>query len=159
MLNKVTLQGRLVADPELRHTQSGTAVATFRLAVDRDFKDPETGQRKADFINCVSWKQAGEFVARNFTKGQMAVVEGKLQTRDYTDQNGNRHYITEVVTNNIYFCGSKQDGAAPAGSSQGGYGSQGYGNAPGYGANASGYGSTSAGFTDLGDVDDGELPF
>lgn len=86
MLNKIFLQGRLVADPELRHTQNGVAVASFRLAVDRDFKDRETGERKADFINVVAWRQTGEFVSRFLTKGRLAVVEGKLQTRDYTDR-------------------------------------------------------------------------
>ena len=78
MLNKIFLQGRLVADPELRHTQNGVAVASFRLAVDRDFKDRETGERKADFINVVAWRQTGEFVSRFLTKGRLAVVEGKL---------------------------------------------------------------------------------
>ena len=77
MLNKIFLQGRLVADPELRHTQNGVAVASFRLAVDRDFKDRETGERKADFINVVAWRQTGEFVSRFLTKGRLAVVEGK----------------------------------------------------------------------------------
>ena len=92
MLNKIFLQGRLVADPELRHTQNGVAVASFRLAVDRDFKDRETGERKADFINVVAWRQTGEFVSRFLTKGRLAVVEGKLQTRDYTDRDGNNSY-------------------------------------------------------------------
>ena len=86
MLNKIFLQGRLVADPELRHTQNGIAVASFRLAVDRDFKDRETGERKADFINIVAWRQTAEFVSRFLTKGRLAIVEGKLQTRDYTDR-------------------------------------------------------------------------
>ena len=92
MLNKIFLQGRLVADPELRHTQSGVAVASFRLAVDRDFKDRETGEQKADFINVVAWRQTAEFVSRYFTKGRMAVVEGRLQMRDYTDRDGNRRH-------------------------------------------------------------------
>lgn len=110
MLNKVFLQGRLVADPELRHTQNGVAVATFRLAVDRDFKDRQTGERKADFINVVAWRQTGEFVSRYFTKGRMAIVEGKLQTRDYTDREGNRRYATEVVADSVYFGDSRRDG-------------------------------------------------
>ena len=103
MLNKIFLQGRLVADPELRHTQNGIAVASFRLAVDRDFKDRETGERKADFINIVAWRQTAEFVSRFLTKGRLAIVEGKLQTRDYTDRDGNRRYATEVVADNVYF--------------------------------------------------------
>lgn len=113
MLNKVFLQGRLVADPELRHTQSGTANATFRIAVDRDFKDKETGERKADFISVVTWRQTAEFVSRFLTKGRMAIVEGKLQVRDYTDRDGNKRYVTEVVADNVYFGDSKKDGDAP----------------------------------------------
>lgn len=177
MLNKIFLQGRLVADPELRHTQNGVAVASFRLAVDRDFKDRETGERKADFINVVAWRQTAEFVSRFFTKGRMAIVEGKLQTREYTDRDGNRRYATEVVADNVYFGDSRRDGegggyapqagrgyGAPAG---GGYGAPAGG---GYGAPTGGYappppvdGGYSAGpavdqFADLTD-DDGELPF
>lgn len=109
MLNKTFLQGRLVADPELRHTTTGVAVATFRLAVDRDFKDKQTGERQADFINVVAWRQTGEFVSRYFSKGRMAIVEGKLQSRTY-DKDGVRHYITEVVADNVYFGDSKRDG-------------------------------------------------
>ena len=90
MLNKIFLQGRLVADPEMRHTPSGVAVASLRLAVDRDFKDKETGEKKADFINVVAWRSTAEFVSRYFTKGRMAVVEGRLQIRDYTDRDGNK---------------------------------------------------------------------
>ena len=162
MLNKIFLQGRLVADPELRHTQSGIAVASFRLAVDRDFKDRDTGERKADFINIVAWRQTGEFVSRFFTKGRMAIVEGKLQTRDYTDRDGNRRYATEVVADNVYFGDSRRDSeggsysAPPAGS--GGY------SAPPAGGSApvdrGGYSAapTVDQFADLTD-DDGELPF
>ena len=109
MLNKTFLQGRLVADPELRHTTTGVAVATFRLAVDRDFKDKNTGERQADFISVVAWRQTGEFVSRYFSKGRMAIVEGKLQSRTY-DKDGVRQYITEVVADNVYFGDSKRDG-------------------------------------------------
>ena len=162
MLNKSFLQGLLVADPELRHTQSGIAVASFRLAVDRDFKDRDTGERKADFINIVAWRQTGEFVSRFFTKGRMAIVEGKLQTRDYTDRDGNRRYATEVVADNVYFGDSRRDSegggysAPPAG--RGGY------SAPPAGGSApvdrGGYSAapTVDQFADLTD-DDGELPF
>lgn len=156
MLNKVVLQGRMVADPELRHTQSNTAVASFRLAVEQDFKDKETGQRKADFISCVAWRQTGEMAAKYFPKGSMAVVEGKLQTRDYTDKEGVRHFITEVNVDHIYFCGSKSDGnggSKPANS----YGGSGYG-APQQSAPAGGYGSQYGGFTDISDSNE-ELPF
>ena len=92
MLNKIFLQGRLVADPEMRHTPSGVAVATLRLAVDRDFKDRETGEKKADFINVVAWRNTAEFVSRYFNKGRMAIVEGRLQMRDWTDKDGNKQY-------------------------------------------------------------------
>lgn len=109
MLNKVFLQGRLVADPELRHTQNGVAVASFRLAVDRDFKDKGTGERKADFVNIVAWRATGEFVSRYFTKGRMAIVEGKLQVREYTDRDGNRRYATDVVAESVYFGGDKRE--------------------------------------------------
>ena len=108
MLNKTFLQGRLVADPELRHTTTGVAWASFRLAVDRDFKDKQTGERQADFINVVAWRQTGEFVSRYFSKGRMAIVEGKLQSRTY-DKDGVRQYITEVVADNVYFGDSKRD--------------------------------------------------
>lgn len=108
-LNKVFLQGRLTHDPELRHTQSGAAVASFRIAVDRDFKDKTTGEKKADFINIVAWRQTGEFVSRYFSKGRMAVVEGRLQVRDYTDKDGNKRTVSEVVADNVYFGDSKRD--------------------------------------------------
>lgn len=106
MLNKVLLQGRLVADPEERHTTNGTAVSSFRLAVDRDFKG-QNGEKEADFINIVAWRNTAEFISRYFQKGQMAVIDGRLQVRDYTDRDGNKRYMTEVVANSVYFAGSK----------------------------------------------------
>lgn len=112
MLNKIFIMGRLVADPELRHTQSGTAVATFRMAVDRDFKEKDTGERKADFINVVAWRSTAEFIARNFTKGRMAVVAGYLQMRDWTDKEGNKRTTAEVVADNVYFADRKRDGGS-----------------------------------------------
>ena len=113
MLNKTFLQGRLVADPELRHTTSGVAAATFRLAVDRDFKDKDTGERKADFITVVAWRQTAVFVEKYFSKGRMAIVEGKLQTRNY-EKDGVRVYVTEVVADNVYFGDSKRDDGGKA---------------------------------------------
>ena len=109
MLNRITLMGRLVRDPELRHTQSGTAVASFTLAVDRDFKDKQTGERDTDFIDIVAWRQTGEFVSRYFTKGRMAVVEGRLQIRDWTDKEGNKRRSAEVIADNVYFGDSKKE--------------------------------------------------
>ena len=107
MLNKVFIMGRLTRDPELRRTQTGTAVASFSLAVDRDFKDKSTGERTTDFIDVVAWRQTGEFVSRYFTKGRMAVVEGRLQMREWTDKDGNRRRSAEVVADNVYFGDSK----------------------------------------------------
>ena len=106
MLNNITLQGRLCRDPELRRTGAGTAVASFTIAVDRDF-----GEKETDFIDCVAWRQTGEFVSRYFTKGSMIVVSGRLQIRDWTDKNGNKRKSAEVQVDNAYFCGSKE--AAP----------------------------------------------
>ena len=113
MLNKIFIMGRMTRDPELRHTQSGTAVASFTLAVERDFKDKTTGERTADFIDVVAWRQTGEFVSRYFTKGRMAVVVGSLQMRDWTDRDGNKRRKAEVVADSIYFGDSKRDGDQP----------------------------------------------
>ena len=121
MLNKIFVMGRLTADPELRRTQSGTHVASFTLAVDRDFKDKQTGEKATDFIPVVAWRQTGEFVSKFFTKGRMAVVEGRLQMRDWTDKDGNKRRTAEVMAENIYFGDSKRDG-------DGGFYSTGYGN-------------------------------
>lgn len=107
MLNKVFIMGRLTRDPELRRTQAGTAVASFSLAVERDYKDKSNGERGVDFIECVAWRQASEFVSRYFTKGRMAIIEGRLQMRDWTDNDGGKHRTTEVITDNIYFGDSK----------------------------------------------------
>lgn len=111
MLNKVFMQGRLVADPELRHTPNGVAVASFRIAVDRDFKD-KSGERQADFVNVIAWRATAEFVSKFFSKGRMAIVEGKLQSRNYEDKDGNKRYALEVVADNVYFGDSKKDQAA-----------------------------------------------
>ena len=97
MLNKVFIMGRLGADPELRRTQSGIPVASFRLAVDRDFKDKQTGERATDWIDVTAWRQTGEFVSRYFTKGRTAVVEGRLQVQEWTDKDGNRRRSVGVV--------------------------------------------------------------
>ena len=107
MLNKIILMGRLTRDPELRKTGNGTAVTSFTLAVDRDYK-PQDGERETDFINVVAWRGTGEFVSKYFTKGRMAVVEGRLQVRDWTDKDGNKRRSTEVVADNVYFGDSKR---------------------------------------------------
>lgn len=107
MLNNIIIQGRLVADPELRQTPSGTAVANCRIACDRDFKDRETGERKSDFVNVVAWRQTAEFLAKNFQKGRTILVTGRIQNTRYTDKNGANHQSLEIVADNIYFCDSK----------------------------------------------------
>ena len=111
MLNKIILMGRLVRDPELRKTNSGTSVASFTIAVDRDFKSQD-GEKETDFIDIVVWRNTAEFVSKYFTKGRMAVVEGRLQIRDWTDKEGGKRKAAEVVADNVYFGDSKTNGAA-----------------------------------------------
>ena len=106
MLNHITLDGRLVADPELRRTQSGIAVSSFNLAVDQDYK-AQNGERGVDFIPIVAWRGTAEFAEKYFEKGQMAIVSGRLTSRRYEDKNGNKRTAYEVVASNIYFAGSK----------------------------------------------------
>lgn len=108
MLNRVDIMGRMCANPELRVTPGGTSVTTFRIACDRDFKNKQTGEREADFINCIAWKETGEFVTRNFSKGSMIVVSGRLQIRSYVDKEGAKRYAAEVIASNVYFGGSKE---------------------------------------------------
>ena len=147
MLNKIFIMGRLTRDPELRRTQTGTPVASFTLAVDRDFKDKSTGERTTDFIDVVAWRQTGEFVSRFFNKGRMAVVEGRLQIREWTDKDGNKRRSAEVVADNVYFGDSRREGDS-------GF------SAPAYGSAPSGYSAPAEGdqFAEL-SGDDGELPF
>ena len=118
MLNKVFIMGRLTSDPELRRTRTGTPVASFSLAVDRDFKDKQTGEKATDFIDVVAWRNTAEFVSRYFTKGRMAVVEGRLQMRDWTDKDGNKRRSAEVVADQVYFgdAGKKDDAPTTFGS-------------------------------------------
>ena len=104
MLNHITIMGRLTRDPELRHTKQGNAVASFTLAVDRNGKDQPT-----DFIDCVAWRQTAEFVNSYFSKGRMAVVEGRLQIREWTDRDSSKRRTAEVVADNIYFGDSKKE--------------------------------------------------
>ena len=118
MLNKIILMGRLTRDPELRRTQSGTAVTSFNLAVDRDFK-AQNGEKETDFIDIVAWRNTAEFVSKYFTKGRMAVVEGRLQIRDWTDNNGQKRRTAEVIADNVYFGDSKNSGAAQRDSANG----------------------------------------
>ena len=132
MLNHITIMGRLTRDPELRRTGSGIAVASFTVAVDRDFGGRDGGERETDFIDCVAWRQTGEFVSKYFTKGSMIVVSGRLQIRGWTDKDGNKRRTAEVVADNCYFGESRRSNeggstyggnsyAAPAAPSFGGY--------------------------------------
>ncbi len=167
MLNHIVIMGRLARDPELRHTQSGTPVASFRLAVDRDFKDKNTGERTTDWIDVVAWRGTGEFVSRYFSKGRMAVVEGRLQIREWTDKEGNRRTAAEVVADNVYFGDSRRDGDGGGsygnssyGDRGGSYGGGSYGSRPSASPAPADYGVPSGGdqFSELAD-DDGDLPF
>lgn len=110
MLNHIVIMGRMGKDPELRRTQSGVAVATFNVAVDRDFKDKATGQRATDWITCVAWRSTAEFVEKYFSKGSQVLVAGRLQMRDWTDKDGNKRIIAEVQAENVYFAGAKTEG-------------------------------------------------
>ena len=150
MLNHIVLMGRLTRDPELRRTGSGTAVASFTIAVDRDFSSKDSGEKETDFINIVAWRQTGEFVSKYFTKGRMIVVSGRLQVRKWQNENGENRYSTEVVADSCYFGDSKKEssGGENSGSSYGGYG-QNY-NPP--------YQQPGEEYQELTD-DDGQLPF
>lgn len=115
MLNHITIMGRLTRDPELRRTQSGTAVASFTLAVDRDFSGKDGGEKETDFIDCVAWRSTGEFASKYFSKGRMAVVSGRLQIRSWTDKDGNKRRTAEVIVDNMYFADSKKESEPAAG--------------------------------------------
>lgn len=111
MLNRIIIMGRMTKDPEVRRTGSGTAVTSFTLAVERDFKG-QNGERETDFIDCVAWKGTAEFVGKYFGKGRMVAVEGRLQLRDWQDNNGNKRRSAEVMADSVYFADSKQGGNA-----------------------------------------------
>ena len=149
MLNHISIMGRLVADPELRYTPKGTPVCSFRIACDRDTKNPD-GEYDTDFIDIVAWKNTAEFVSRYFSKGRMAVVEGRLQIRDWTDKDGGKRRSAEVVADNVYFGDSKRDGA-------GDYGAPAYSAPRGGRASAAPMDSHSD-FAEIGE-EDGDLPF
>ena len=161
MLNHIVIMGRLVRDPELRRTGSGIAVASFRVAVDRDFAPKDGGERKADFIDCVAWRQTGEFISKYFTKGRMIIVDGRLEMRDWTDKEGNKRTSAEVIVDNAYFGDSKRDGD----NSNSSYGGNAYGGnsysapaAPAYGGGYSAPAAPASDFAMLSD-DDAQLPF
>lgn len=143
MLNHITIMGRLTRDPEMRTTQSGVAVASFTLAVDRDFGGRDGGEKQTDFIDCTAWRHTAEFVSKYFSKGRMAVVSGRLQIDNYTDNDGNKRKSAKVIADNIYFGDSKKDGTAGGQSDS---------------QNTEQITPASAGFVPV-EVDDGELPF
>lgn len=153
MLNRIVIMGRLTRDPELRRTQNGTAVTSFSVAVDRDFKSRESGEKATDFIDVVAWRQTAEFVCQYFTKGRMAVVEGRLQILDWTDKDGGKRRSAEVVADNVYFGDSKRDGGDNSGYNPG------YAPAPAsHSAAPSNFSASGSDFAEIGE-DDGELPF
>jgi len=175
MLNHITIMGRLTRDPELRRTGSGIAVASFTVAVDRDFGGRDGGERETDFIDCVAWRQTGEFVSKYFTKGSMIVVSGRLQIRNWNDKDGNKRRSAEVVADNVYFGESKRSsegnssygGNTYGGNAYGGnnsYGGNTYGGnaynapAPSYGGYSAPAGNPASDFAML-DDDDAQLPF
>ena len=108
MLNRVVIQGRIGKDIELRHTQSGVSGVSFSIAVDRDFKDKATGEKTTDWVNVTAWRSTAEFVSKYFSKGRMAVVDGKLQTNTWTDKDGNKRSSLEVVADSVYFGDSRK---------------------------------------------------
>ena len=188
MLNKVIIMGRLTRDPEFRQTTSGVPSCKFSVAVNRSYKNKQTGERveETDFIDCDAWRQQAEFISRYFTKGSMILVEGQLRNNNWTDNNGVKHYTMRVVVDNVSFCGDKggsQGGGDYSqrqqyqGGQQGGYSQQsgGYGQQGGYQGGQGGYSQSappqrpappaqdSLGIGDIGDFEeilsDGEVPF
>lgn len=167
MLNHIVIMGRLTRDPELRRTGSGIAVASFTVAVDRDFSSKDN-EKETDFIDCVAWRNTGEFVSKYFTKGRMIVVNGRLQIRQWTDKNGNKRRTAEVVADSCYFGDSKRDSDSGnsygsgntygGGNSGGSYGGNSY-NAPGYSAPGNAASSYPQSNFDLIEDDDAQLPF
>ena len=160
MLNQIIIMGRLTRDPELRRTQSGTAVCSFSVAVDRDFKS-QSGEKETDFIDVVAWRQTGEFVSKYFTKGRMIVVSGSLQSRKWQDRNGQNRISWEVIADNVYFGDSKRDSTGDMGGS---YAAPAYtapGGNSGYSAPAGGYAAPVGGASGFAEIDeeDGDLPF
>ena len=145
MLNHIVLMGRLVRDPELRRTGSGIPVGSFTIAVDRDFADKQSGEKETDFVDIVVWRNTAEFVSKYFTKGRMAVVDGRLQMRKWTDKEGNKRVSAEVVADHVYFGDSKKESSGDYGNSY----------APQHSAPAQNEPSNFAMLED----DDSELPF
>ena len=165
MLNHITIMGRLTRDPELRRTGSGLAVAGFTLAVDRDYVPKDGAERECDFIDCVAWRQTGEFVSKYFSKGRMAVVSGRLQIRSWNDKDGNKRKSAEVIVDSVYFGDSKKDGNSTSSGSGNAYGSS-YGGSYGGSQSQQSAGQSYGGYTAapasdfaMLEDDDAQLPF
>lgn len=165
MLNHIVVMGRLTRDPELRRTGSGIAVASFSLAVDRDYTPKDGSERETDFIDCVAWRQTGEFVSKYFTKGRMAVVSGRLQIRNWNDKDGNKRRTAEIVVDNVYFGDSKRDtnpngsyNSAGSYAAGGSYAAPSAAPAPSYGGYAAPVSAPASDFSML-EEDDSQLPF
>lgn len=166
MLNHIVIMGRLTRDPELRRTGSGIAVASFTVAVDRDFGGRDGGERETDFIDCVAWRQTGEFVSKYFFKGSMIVVSGRLQIRNWTDKEGNKRRNAEIVADNVYFGESKRSSSENSYSSSYNSGNSSFSApaqaaapaAPSYGSYAAPAAAPASDFAMLED-DDSQLPF
>ena len=118
MLNHIDVMGRLVRDPELRYTQSNTPVTSFTIAVDRDFGKTESGDKQTDFLDCVAWRSTAEYINKYFTKGRMAVVEGRLQVQDWTDQNGTKRRSYQVIADSVYFGDSSKKSSGASGEAE-----------------------------------------
>ena len=158
MLNHITIMGRLTRDPELRRTGSGIAVASFTVAVDRDFSSKDGGEKETDFIDCVAWRQTGEFVSKYFTKGRMIVVSGRLQIRNWNDKDGNKRRSAEVVADNCYFGDSKKDNGTGGTSTSPQSNNGNYGSYSDYGQQAPPPLCPPSNFEVI-DEDDAQLPF
>ena len=157
MLNHIVIMGRLTRDPELRSTQSGVSVASFTVAVDRDFGGRDGGEKQTDFIDCVAWRQTGEFVSKYFHKGSMIVVSGRLQSRKWQDREGNNRTNWEIQADNVYFGESRSSSSRD----DNGYSNSSYSNSGSYGSYDSGRQQSApapSAFAEL-DDGDGELPF
>lgn len=165
MLNRIIIMGRLTRDPELRRTQSGVAVTTVTVAVDRDYQSRDSQEKQTDFIDCVAWRGTAEFISKYFAKGRMIVVEGSLQSRKWQDKNGQNRVSWEIQADNVYFGDSKRDAQGGGDYGAPSYGAPpAYGSAPSYGGGQS-YSSPAesytapagGGFSEV--EEDGELPF
>lgn len=151
MLNHIVIMGRMVRDPELRTTQSGTNVCSFTLACDRDFKAKDSGEKETDFIDCVAWRSTAEFVSKYFTKGRMMAVEGRLQLRDWVDKEKNKRRSAEIQVSSAYFADSKSKEQEPPEVS--------HGAADGFPSGGLPAGNLPSGFDPFAGMEDGELPF